>query len=549
MPRTGHGIYVNQMAISTGKKGARLRKQSFFQGTLILIGAGLLTRLLGFIPRIALPRIIGAEGVGLYTMAAPTLYLMVTLATFGLNVAVSKVVAEAEARRDTVRMQNTLRLSLAFVLILSLAMTGLMIGLAPFISHYLLTDPRSYYPLVSIAPIIPIVAVSSVLRGYFQGRQNMVPTAMSSIAEAAFRIVAVLGLAWTFQPYGVAYAAMGAMIGVVLGEFGSLCVLLLYFRRSKWRDRFTLWNRTSGFVRRHWSLAGDLSRVAIPVTASRLVGNAMYFIEPIAVTQSLAIAGISTAAATSLYGQLEGMAIPLLLMPTAITYSLSVSLVPAISKAAAQGNYSLINRRLYQSLRLAFVIGGPCAVLLYVLAHPLCDLLWRAPEVGRLLEIMAPFSLFLYIQGPLSAALQGLDRAREAMRNSIIGAIVKTMAIFAFATHPRLGIDGVAIAINIGMVLVTLLHLSSLARTISLTLALRDYGKTALALLLMGYVARYAYETWLSGLSLGGRVLATGALALLVYSVLLVWLRVLGRQDIQRIPWIGDVLAPYFPKR
>ncbi|WP_256205498.1 oligosaccharide flippase family protein [Calditerricola satsumensis] len=84
-----------------------------------------------------------------------------------------------------------------------------MIGLAPLISRYLLTDPRSYYPLVGIAPILPIVAVSSVLRGYFQGRQNMVPTAMSSIAEAAFRIVAVLGLAWTFQPYGVAYAAWG----------------------------------------------------------------------------------------------------------------------------------------------------------------------------------------------------------------------------------------------------------------------------------------------------------------------------------------------------
>ncbi|HEY8342587.1 MAG TPA: stage V sporulation protein B [Calditerricola sp.] len=526
-----------------------MRKQSFFQGTLILIGAGLLTRLLGFIPRIALPRIIGAEGVGLYMMAAPTLYLMITLATFGLNVAVSKVVAEAEARRDIARMQNTLRLSLAFVLVLSLAMMGLMIGLAPLISRYLLTDPRSYYPLVSVAPILPIVAVSSVLRGYFQGRQNMVPTAMSSIAEATFRIVAVLGLAWTFQPYGVAYAAMGAMIGVVLGEFGSLCVLLLYFRRSKWRERFALWNRTARSVRRYWALASDLCRVAVPVTASRLVGNAMYFIEPIAVTQSLAIAGIGTAVATSLYGQLEGMAIPLLLMPTAITYSLSVSLVPAISEAAAQGNYSLINRRLYQALRLSFVIGGPCAVLLYVLARPLCDLLWRAPEVGRLLEIMAPFSLFLYVQGPLSAALQGLDRAREAMRNSIIGAVVKTVAIFAFATHPRLGIDGVAIAINIGMVLVTLLHLSSLARTLSLTLALRDYGKTGLALLLMGYIARYAYDTWFAGFSLGGRVLATGALALLVYAVLLVWLRVLGRQDIQRIPWIGDVLAPYFPKR
>ena len=204
-----------------------------------------------------------------------------------------------------------------------------------------------------------------------------------------------------------------------------------------------------------------------------MVGSFAYAIEPIVVAQSLAIAGIATATSTALYGQLEGMAIPLVVFPSFITYALSVSLVPAISEAAARNYYRLVEHRLTQAIRLSCIIGAPCAILIYVLAEPLATLLYHHPEVAIYIQMMAPFAIFLYLQGPLASILQGLDHAHIAMRNSVIGAFLKTILIFLLGSNPQLGIQGVVLAINCGIIIVTFLHLYSISRLVSITIYFR----------------------------------------------------------------------------
>src|SRR5690606_3770887 len=124
-----------------------------------------------------------------------------------------------------------------------------------------------------------------------------------------------------------------------------------------------------------------LFSIAVPVTASRLVGSTSYLLEAILITQMLAIAGVATAAATAQYGILQGMIIPILFLPGALTYSLSVSLTPSLSEAAARGDMRTIHKRLHQSLRLALVTGAPFAVIMFVLAEPLCYYLYGNAEV------------------------------------------------------------------------------------------------------------------------------------------------------------------------
>jgi len=148
-------------------------KQSFLQGAFILILAGFITKILGFVNKIVVARIMGAEGIGLYMMAVPTLLLVITITQIGLPVAISKLVAEAEAVNNRKKIKQILVVSLATTGVLSIIFTIAMIGLAPIISKYFLTDTRAFFPLIAISPIVPIVALSSVLRGYFQGRQNM----------------------------------------------------------------------------------------------------------------------------------------------------------------------------------------------------------------------------------------------------------------------------------------------------------------------------------------------------------------------------------------
>ena len=119
------------------------------------------------------------------------------------------------------------------------------------------------------------------------------------------------------------------------------------------------------------------------------------------------------------------MAFPLIAFPSFITYALSVSLVPAVSEAAARGRSVLVEHRLNQAIRLCLIVGAPCAVLMFVLAEPFSLLLYNEPGVAQMMKILAPFAIFLYLQGPLAAVLQGLDRAKESMHNSIFGTIIK----------------------------------------------------------------------------------------------------------------------------
>ncbi len=183
----------------------------FLKGTIILMAAGLITKLLGFINRIVIARMIGAEGVGLFMMSYPTLILVITITQMGLPVAISKAVAEAEAKGDRKKTKKVLAVSLTVTGTLSLIFTPTLMLISPFLSETLFTDPRTLYPLLAITPIIPIVAVSSVIRGYFQGKQNMKPSAVAQVLEQVVRISLIAFLAKKFLPMGIEYAAAAAM--------------------------------------------------------------------------------------------------------------------------------------------------------------------------------------------------------------------------------------------------------------------------------------------------------------------------------------------------
>ncbi|MFC4320915.1 stage V sporulation protein B [Litchfieldia salsa] len=521
-----------------------MSKQSFLQGTLILIIAGLITRVLGFINRIVVARLIGEEGVGLYMMAVPTFVLTITLTQIGLPVAISKLIAEAEAKGDRGKIKKILVVSLSITGALSLIFTPGMIFLAPVLSETLFTDSRVYYPLLAISPIVPIIALSSVLRGYFQGRQNMRPAAYSQVIEQVVRITLVAICTKAFLPYGIEYAAAGAMISAVIGELVSLLYMFWMFKTKK---RIKV--RTNFFqaVKAGKSTFHDLMRIAIPTTGSRLVGSLSWFFEPIVVAQSLAIAGVVTHLATRQYGELTGFALPLLFLPSFITAALSTSLVPAISEAVAQKQTLLIEHRLKQALRLSLVTGGLAVVVLYVFADPVMELMYGTSNAAIFIKVMAPFCIFYYFQGPLQATLQALDLARAAMINSIIGAVVKTALIFILASQPSLGIMGAALGIMVGMILVTLLHFTTIVKVISYSFYVRDYIKSFFTMVGSGIAGHYTYVSLSSELALSSKTLISLTVCSVVYCVLLFVFNLIKKEEMLKIPYIGRPLSVFLP--
>ncbi|MBO7745516.1 stage V sporulation protein B [Paenibacillus sp. MWE-103] len=531
-----------------------MTKQTFIKGALILLAAGIVNRILAFVPRIALPRIIGPEGVGIYQLGYPFLIVLLTLITGGIPLAVAKWIAEAESQGDARRVKQIFRSAMALTLMLAAALTALFVWLTPWITTHLMTDPRVFQTFRMMSPLLLIIGVSSVYRGYFQGKQNMIPTALSQTMETVIRIIFALLFAKWLLPLGLAWGAAGAMLGVVAGEVAGFAVLLLHYARERRRKTAAPASslpdeQASPPDVRKPAYGGPASAeripvmrrlvsLSVPVTASRMIGSFSYLLESIFTARALLMAGIATGAATAQYGALQGMIIPILLLPTALTYSLAVSLVPSLSEAAAKGDKKTIHIRLHQSMRLALVTGAPFIVVMLLFAEPICRVLYNHAEIAPMLKWIAPVGLFIYLQAPLQAALQALDKPTTALTNTFIGAVVKLVLILKLASMPELGIYGALIAININIVLVTVLHWISVVRFVGFRMKWLDFLKVGAAMLIMGAAALWVMNLrtlpalWLN-------LVAACAAGVVVYLVLMVALRIIDRSDAARLPLIG----------
>lgn len=504
----------------------------FLKGTIILLTAGLFIRILGFVNRIAIARFIGEEGVGLYMMAYPTFILAVTLTQFGLPIAISKRVAEAEATGNSHKVKKILVISLLITGSLSIIFTPALFFGAPYIAEAFFTDSRVMYPLLAITPVIPIIAISSVIRGYFQGKQNMKPSAISQVIEQSVRILLIIFFTKMFLPYGVHIAAAAVMVATIGGELISLIYLLTMF---KIRKTFRLRRNFFKGLQNGKQISNELMSIALPTMGSRMIGSISWFLEPIIVTQALAIAGITATLATKQYGSLTGFAMPLLFLPSFITVALSTALVPAISEAYSLRNYATIEKRLQQTLLFCIVSGALSVVILFVLAEPLMQLLFNSTNGAIFIQIMAPFFIFQYLQAPLQAVLQALDLARAAMINSLIGAVVKLIVIFFLASQPNFGIHGVALGMIVGFVLVSLLHYATILKVIPLTLYVRFYGKIILLTILTGWTGRYVYLFITDYLPMGIGVLISTIGMSLAFIFLLILFKVMNWKDIKKL--------------
>lgn len=512
-----------------------MTKQSFLHGTLLLIIAGMITRGLGFINRIVIARLIGEEGVGLYMMALPSLFLMLTLTQIGLPAAISKRIAEANELGDQQKIKQIMTFSFFIIACTSIIFTIIMFFLAPFVANYLMTDERTLYPLYAVLPSISVIAFVSVIKGYFQGMQNMKPQSIAIIIEQVVRIISIYFILTLLIPYGIEFAAAGAMIGVFIGEIVSFFYLFYLFKREKTipiRKKFVPTLRESKSIRK------QLFSIALPNTGSRFISSISNFLEPILVSQSLRIAGLSTVQATRQYGELTGYVMPLLYLPTFITNSLSIALLPSISAADASGNRNLVFYRIHQAIRISFASGALATIILTFFSIPILTQMYGTSNASKYIVIMAPCFLFLYIQAPLQAALFALDLAKYAMHNSFYGSVIKFSLLFVLASNEKFGIFGVVIALNTTIILITLLHLYVLHREINFILKRNDVIKMMLLLLLTGavtYIFKISFATYLSNVFvlIFIFICLTG-----IYIVFLLLLRFITREELRQIPFI-----------
>ncbi|HOV43111.1 MAG TPA: polysaccharide biosynthesis protein, partial [Syntrophothermus lipocalidus] len=247
-----------------------VKKQNFLVGAFILAVAGAVSKALGAVYRIPLARLIGGEGMGLYQMAYPIYTTILALATAGVPVAISVLVARKETEGLRGDSRRIFRVSLVGLALLGLVLSIVVWQGAGFLARNILHEPRAVYPIMAIAPAIFFSGLMSVFRGYFQGYQWMVPTAVSQVVEQIFRVTFVLILAYLLFPRGLEYAAAGATFGAVVGGIAGLIFLLysyIRFRRQMKRDSGVLPCSRESSVELGWQVV----KLAVPISFGAVV--------------------------------------------------------------------------------------------------------------------------------------------------------------------------------------------------------------------------------------------------------------------------------------
>jgi len=524
----------------------RAGRETYLQGAFILAGAAMISRILGAVYRIPLARFISDYGMGLYGAGYQIYQVLLGISTVGINVAISKVMAEKLARDDE---RGAFRVfGISFLLLAALGLGSALLlgfGAKPLADHW---NPDVFFAVVALAPAIFLVALEGSLRGYFQGYQRMTPPAVSQIVEQFFRVSAVLVLAYVLLPRGEAVAAGGAALGATAGAMLGAVYLLFPYVRSRGDVRRRLASQPAPPRRGPVEPAGDVVRrivtLAVPISIAGVVIPLMGIADLLFVPDRLEAIGFSVVESTKLYGQLSQMAMVLINFPAVVTYGLQTSLVPAISEAQALGDTDGIVRKATSGIRATLLIALPAAVGLWVLASPICGLLYRHPEVGVPLAALSGAVIFLMIQQTTSGVLQGLGRTDLPVRNLIVGAVVKTALVWFLTGVPALNIRGAAYSTVAGFLVAAALNVISVSRLVGLKVDLvSSVLKPLVASAVMGGALYLAFPVLQPALGADVATLTAVGAGGLVYGLVLLLVGAVKERDLALLPGVGSRLA------
>lgn len=432
--------------------------KSFIRGTAVLMLAIFLSKLLGFVFRIQFMRIAGEESVGIYMTAYPAFIFFLSLVQLGVPIAIAKIIAELDVKGEKEKIPTVMKSAYFLTIIAALAFIPASILFIPYLAENLLGNTATAGALYAGIAIVPIAAIGGLIRGYFQGIARMEETAWSQIIEQSIRIGLITWLLPVIlSPESTALNAAYAMGITLLAELASVFYLLLKYAAQK-RKR-----KTKKADRIFYPFEPILA-ISLPSSGSRLFGTFTWFLEPIIFLRALSVSGITAVAATSLYGVISGVLIPLLLFPSFIPYALSVVLVPAVSGAAASSNQKKLRSRIHLALRLSAITGTFAATVFFIHGVKLTEVLFKVTEGAQYMTILAPVFFFYYIQSPLYSILQATGFAKAGMMNSVYGGIAKLAVMFVLASQPGLQETGAVLAIGFGVLVTSFLHIATLRK-------------------------------------------------------------------------------------
>jgi stage V sporulation protein B len=339
--------------------------------------------------------------------------------------------------------------------VLGAALFAVMFVGAKFITSNIRDLEGSVYAMKAIAPALLIVPIMATFRGYFQGYQQMKPTALSQITEQFFRVGVGLLAAYALLSSGKNFAAAGATFGATAGALAGLAVIFLIYRGFRRRVNYRgkrAESRQARSLRREstGSIIATLVMIAAPITLGAAIMPVMSFIDVHIVTARLAHSGMDAVQVRTLYGQLTGFAQPIVNLPKFLTQAVAVSMVPAVVRAFKARDKEFLHLNVQLGFRFVMLVSLPCSVGLMLLSEPIMKLIYPrqpADAVGAApsMLILAAGIVFLATYETMSGALQGVGKQMIPVLNLVVGALVKIVLTYTLTSMKAFNIKGAAI--------------------------------------------------------------------------------------------------------
>lgn len=507
-------------------------RRSFVSGAIILMAAGLIARLFGFAYRIYLSNLAGAEGMGLFQLVTPVYATVVLTITAGISIAVSKMVAEQQARKQPVNSSRITVCALVMVLAAGILVSLLIFLNSTLISGRILGDSRTHTALLLLVPCLPAIVAAAALKGYFYGIQQVMPTAISQIVEQIVKMGFILLLSSSIMVRGPEYACAFAILAAGIGEIANLIVLAVFYTL---KSKHSSARKVVGKPMRKRLIIKELLKESLPVSANRLVVSILSAAEYILIPAMLVAGGLQYKSSMELFGRLAGMALPLIMFPSLVTNSLATTLVPAISESVSLNNYKAVNYRISKSIQATFIMGIIFTAIFISYPNEISALVYKHEKIGDLLYLLSFSCIFIYLQQTLMGVLNGLGRQGILLRNSVIGSLLRICAVYFLI--PSFGINFYIVGLGASFMLTSILNLHAINKITGLVLDLRDWLiKPGLVGIVMVVVGRYVlYFFQILGLSSGMTLLITLAANVVIAVFLMLLAGVLKMGELLKI--------------
>lgn len=408
------------------------KKQSFIKGALIISLGGFISKLLGALYRIPLTNFLGGEGMGIYQMVYPLYCILLTVSASGIPTGIARLISSGRTGAE----------QKAFMLYGTIGVVGtLLMYVAAAPLAQIQKESAIRLCCVMLCPSVFFVSVLSVVRGYFQGRGNMYPTAVTEVSEQLIKVALGCVLAYVFRA-NMHYAVASTLFAVTVSEALSTLIAVSWYYKS--RAPRPLYRVSSVPY-------GAILSYTIPLTFTAIAMPVSQLAESIIAVNLLRNV---TSSATSLYGIFSGCAVTIINLPVSVTYGLAAASVPQISPLAEKGDIEGAKNKAYKALLITFAISLPCAVALFVFAPLAARLIFSSlaeSERGllvQLVRIMAVNAVTLSLVQTSSACLTSLGRPLKSTVTQWVSAIVRVAITAVLIKFTSLSISGAAISAN-----------------------------------------------------------------------------------------------------